>query len=465
MRSPITMLAAVLELLHEARDLVEVVGEVGIRHHDVACRGRRRSRPGRRCRSPGAARARPSAPASGGQLGAAVLGAVVGHDDLAGDPVVVQHRLGARVTQSLDRLRLVETGDDDRDRGGPRWLAATWLPVSLVVLRSVLMLISASVAPPETPRRRGSRARRSAKRSCVRSALPACGSASSTTAFSRTPWAGPSVGTPTSPPPGRGRARGHLPDPSPVGPGSTPDVPGVRRGGGRPADGLYVPAAAGASCPRWCFGAGVLSHLLRHGRHYDVVHTASFPYFSLLAAALRAPVQALPPGRGLVRGVDPRLLAGVPRAGPEGGSAGWCSALCLGSASARSVSRGSTHGGCATRGLNGEATVLEGVYAGPLEPADPRPAGPAVVFAGRHIPEKRVPALVPAFALARRRCPELRCVIFGDGPDRQRGRAAGRPSTASGRGAVSPASSKRTRWRGAGTPCAWSCPPGARATG
>jgi len=30
------------------------------------------------------------------------------------------------------------------------------------------------------------------------------------------------------------------------------------------------------------FGAGVLAHLLRHGRDYDVVHTASFPYFSLL---------------------------------------------------------------------------------------------------------------------------------------------------------------------------------------
>src|SRR5215218_470817 len=34
------------------------------------------------------------------------------------------------------------------------------------------------------------------------------------------------------------------------------------------------------------FGLGVLSHLLRHGRRYDVVHTASFPYFSLLAAGL-----------------------------------------------------------------------------------------------------------------------------------------------------------------------------------
>src|ERR1700693_2072944 len=37
--------------------------------------------------------------------------------------------------------------------------------------------------------------------------------------------------------------------------------------------------------PPLVFGAGVLWHLLRRGRRYEVVHTASFPYFSLLAAA------------------------------------------------------------------------------------------------------------------------------------------------------------------------------------
>jgi glycosyltransferase involved in cell wall biosynthesis len=40
------------------------------------------------------------------------------------------------------------------------------------------------------------------------------------------------------------------------------------------------------------------------------------------------------------------------------------------------------------------------------------------VFAGRHIPEKRVPALVPALAVARRAAPELRGRILGDGPER-----------------------------------------------
>ena len=42
------------------------------------------------------------------------------------------------------------------------------------------------------------------------------------------------------------------------------------------------------------------------------------------------------------------------------------------------------------------------------------------VFAGRHIPEKRVPALVPALAPAREQVPELRGEIYGDGPERER---------------------------------------------
>ncbi len=42
--------------------------------------------------------------------------------------------------------------------------------------------------------------------------------------------------------------------------------------------------------PPLVFGAGVLWHLLRHGRRYDVVHTCAFPYFSLLAAALVRPL-------------------------------------------------------------------------------------------------------------------------------------------------------------------------------
>jgi glycosyltransferase involved in cell wall biosynthesis len=43
-----------------------------------------------------------------------------------------------------------------------------------------------------------------------------------------------------------------------------------------------------------------------------------------------------------------------------------------------------------------------------------------VVFAGRHIPEKRVTLVPEAIARAREKLPALRCVIFGDGPEHER---------------------------------------------
>src|SRR4051794_13460018 len=69
-------------------------------------------------------------------------------------------------------------------------------------------------------------------------------------------------------------------------------------------------------------------------------------------------------------------------------------------------------------GYRGEPVVLEGEYAGPLEPGPVRPAEQVVVFAGRQIPEKRAPLAVLATERARRELPELRCEVYGDGPDR-----------------------------------------------
>jgi glycosyltransferase involved in cell wall biosynthesis len=43
-----------------------------------------------------------------------------------------------------------------------------------------------------------------------------------------------------------------------------------------------------------------------------------------------------------------------------------------------------------------------------------------VVYAGRHVKEKRVPALVRAFAHARAKRPDLRLEIYGDGPEHSR---------------------------------------------
>src|SRR5208283_2575449 len=65
---------------------------------------------------------------------------------------------------------------------------------------------------------------------------------------------------------------------------------GVRVVSGGPRMALYTKSGRRRTLPPIVFGMGVLLHLLRRGRRYDVVHTASFPYFSLLAAGLVRPL-------------------------------------------------------------------------------------------------------------------------------------------------------------------------------
>jgi glycosyltransferase involved in cell wall biosynthesis len=166
------------------------------------------------------------------------------------------------------------------------------------------------------------------------------------------------------------------------------------------------------------FGLGVFLHLARHGRRYDVVHTASFPYFSLLAA-------------GALRRVGRyRLVVDWHEVwtsqywreylGAAPGALGWAvQRLCV-SLAQRAFCFSRLHERrLREEGFRGELTVLRGQYVGGSGSLVPAASPPRVVYAGRQIPEKRVPALVPAIARARERLPELRCEIIGDGPDRE----------------------------------------------
>jgi len=194
----------------------------------------------------------------------------------------------------------------------------------------------------------------------------------------------------------------------------TPDLPGVRVVVAGPRMALYSGPGQRRVLPPLVFGAGVLWHLLRHGRRYDVVHTASFPYFSLLAAAAARRVHDF----ALV--VDWHELwtrdYWLAYLGGVGGRVGWTvqracvrvrqRAFCFARVTADRL-----------RAQGVEATVLEGQYTGALTPPVPVPAEPVVVFAGRHIPEKNAPAAAAGMAAAIRRVPQLRGVIFGDGPD------------------------------------------------
>jgi glycosyltransferase involved in cell wall biosynthesis len=191
------------------------------------------------------------------------------------------------------------------------------------------------------------------------------------------------------------------------------DVPAMRVLAVSPRMELYARSGRRRLLPPLLFGLGVLRHLRRHGRRYDVVHTASFPYFSLLAA-----------GAARRRGGF-RLVVDWHEVwtraywreylGALGGSLGWrVQEACL---------RVPQRAFCFSRlhearlreeSVAGPVTRLEGQYAGSAE--TPREARPVAVFAGRHIPEKRVPALVAALG----RIPQLKGEIYGDGPERDR---------------------------------------------
>lgn len=200
-------------------------------------------------------------------------------------------------------------------------------------------------------------------------------------------------------------------------PGSEPDLAGVSVVAVGPRLRLYASSGRRRLVPPIVFGAGVLWHLLRHGRRYDVVHTASFPYFSLLAAAVLR-------HRGRYRIVVDWHEVWTQEywreyVGRVGGQVGWrVQRACL---------RVPQRAFCFSRlherrlrelGLRGQLTRLEGQYDGSLEAVEPEPARPVAVYIGRHIPEKQVPALVPALALAREEIPELKGEIYGDGPER-----------------------------------------------
>ena len=127
------------------------------------------------------------------------------------------------------------------------------------------------------------------------------------------------------------------------------DVPGVRVVSAGPRMELYASGGRRRVLPPLVFGAGVLWHLLRHGRRYDVVHTASFPYFSLLAAALVRPLRRFRLVVDWFEVWSARLLARVPRARRRPGREARYRRSACACLSAPSASRNSTHAGSVTR--------------------------------------------------------------------------------------------------------------------
>jgi glycosyltransferase involved in cell wall biosynthesis len=195
---------------------------------------------------------------------------------------------------------------------------------------------------------------------------------------------------------------------------------------------LYTAGGRRRILPPLVFGLGVLWHLLRHGRRYDVVHACAFPYFSLLSAALVRPLRGyalevdwfevwskrywrdyLGGLGGRIGGLVQRLCARVAQR-----------AFCFSELHAERLRE---------EGLNGSVTVLRGLYADspPASSAEPvppptrapsaepaSPPEPLVLFVGRLIAEKQATLGVSAIALASARIEGLRGEFLGDGPER-----------------------------------------------
>jgi glycosyltransferase involved in cell wall biosynthesis len=169
--------------------------------------------------------------------------------------------------------------------------------------------------------------------------------------------------------------------------------------------------------PPVVFGLGVFWHLLRKGGRYDVVHTGSMPHFSLLAALA---VRRIRGYRLFVDWIEVwtrgywREYAGVVT-----GEVGWRLQRLGARTRHKAFAFARLHAQRLKElGHRGEVTVLDGLYSDGRAGSNGAERQPVVVFAGRHIPEKGVPSLIPAIALAREEIPTLRGEIYGDGPDR-----------------------------------------------
>ena len=200
-----------------------------------------------------------------------------------------------------------------------------------------------------------------------------------------------------------------------------PRIAGVRViavcGGGP----LYTDDGRRRIGPPLRFGLGVLWHLVRNRRGYDIVHCSSFPYFSLLAARVAL---AGAPARTFADWLElwsPEYWRSY--VGALGGRIGQAvQAACVRLSPAAFTISPHTARRLVTAGLRSEPVVLPGLYSGPreVEPALDPPEPPTVLFVGR--PDSREAR--PSAARGGR---------GGDGPaaaaarGRRRGRAGARP--------------------------------------
>jgi glycosyltransferase involved in cell wall biosynthesis len=202
--------------------------------------------------------------------------------------------------------------------------------------------------------------------------------------------------------------------------GNEPSIPGVEVIAVSPGGDLYTPSGRRLIAPPLRFAVGVLGRLTRSRKAFDVVHTCAFPLFSIPAI------------RAALAGTRTRVVVDwfevwsrdywASYLGTTGGSIGYLVQRVCVALSPTAFVFCDIHGRrLPAEGFHGALRRLPGLYQGaPPKRSTKRPRAREVVFAGRHIPEKHVAAIPAAIAIARRELPDLRCTIYGDGPERPR---------------------------------------------
>ena len=173
--------------------------------------------------------------------------------------------------------------------------------------------------------------------------------------------------------------------------------------------------------PTLRFGFGVFVHLLRHGRDYDVVQSASFPFFSVIAARLAF---------ALRRRHRPKLIVDWLEVWPRDYWIAYTGAVfgrigyAIQQACMRAPDQGVTYSAMHEARLGAHRAPilrLTGLAVEMPEAGDSSrapDAAPNIVFAGRHIPEKQASLIPAAIEEARRLDGTIEATIIGDGPER-----------------------------------------------
>lgn len=169
------------------------------------------------------------------------------------------------------------------------------------------------------------------------------------------------------------------------------------------------------------FGFGVFVHLLRRGHEYDVVQSASFPFFSVLAARLAFAFRRRNRPKLVVDWLEVWPLEyWISYTGSVFGRVGYAiQQLCM-----RAPDQGVTYSAMHEARLGAHRapvlrlTGLAAELPAAGEAAAPRSPIPDVVFAGRHIPEKQASSIPAVIEEARKANGSIQATIIGDGPER-----------------------------------------------